>query len=810
MFAFLASLLVTIFLQAGESTENRQDMNDPFLAEVMVELSGVQANLMLGYTQPMQADFIRDSITPLDSTKELTFVINPYGLQIYSLSYEIRSSDGSKVMENRKIKTLTVDDSSLRTTVEIMSDLRLNQEYSMQITLETSEGNAYYYTRVISRSNLNAAGYLNFVNDFVEKCLDNQKYVELVDYIEPDPAANGTNYSSVDITSSLTQISWGDMAPRMRQRGIPVIKDINETTASISISYQLSTLSENNENGIYNVTEFYRMRYTAEKMMLLDFNRTVGQVFTPNVSSFASEGLVLGIRDRHVDYVTSLDAGITAFVQEGELWTVSTEDARASQIFSFRRRNGSDMRDSRVEHGIQIIRIAENGDIDFVVYGYMNRGEREGYCGLCVYHYNNDRNVVEERVFIPSTESYQFLKKDMGKLSYVSADGSLYILFSGRLYQINIEAGSYSILEEEILSSEFAVSRTQAHAAWRVQEGNYTGQIRLMNLDTLRRRHIKAKEGRQLRLIGFMNEDVIYGILRDQDILINEDGHAKEGLRQLRFENFDGKLLKKYTAGKDLYITGYELGPMLLEFTLSEKSGDTFKKKKQDNILNNSAQAAGSPSVELVYSPTRGTLVRLSFEEATAAQSPLVTYAKIRSANDRTILLEGQSSQEEIYYVYAQGGLDSTWEEPGSAVLRANETFGVVLNRAQQYIWERGNKKTTTMLNLDDIPECIRSASLDQEALQKEVGESGMILDLSGCSLEDVLYEVSSARPVIAKTGRNTAVVIVGYDEYNTWLLDPGAGEARAYGMEESAELFEKAGNIFVTYVEKVAYQVNS
>ena len=48
MFAFLASLLVTIFLQAGESTENRQDMNDPFLAEVMVELSGVQANLMLG------------------------------------------------------------------------------------------------------------------------------------------------------------------------------------------------------------------------------------------------------------------------------------------------------------------------------------------------------------------------------------------------------------------------------------------------------------------------------------------------------------------------------------------------------------------------------------------------------------------------------------------------------------------------------------------------------------------------------------------------------------------------------------------
>ena len=45
--------------------------------------------------------------------------------------------------------------------------------------------------------------------------------------------------------------------------------------------------------------------------------------------------------------------------------------------------------------------------------------------------------------------------------------------------------------------------------------------------------------------------------------------------------------------------------------------------------------------------------------------------------------------------------------------------------------------------------------------------------DLSGCSLDSVLYEISAQRPVIAKTGADTSVVIVGYDEYNTWLYDP-------------------------------------
>ncbi len=43
--------------------------------------------------------------------------------------------------------------------------------------------------------------------------------------------------------------------------------------------------------------------------------------------------------------------------------------------------------------------------------------------------------------------------------------------------------------------------------------------------------------------------------------------------------------------------------------------------------------------------------------------------------------------------------------------------------------------------------------------------------------LENVLYEISAQRAVLAKTGADSSVVIVGYDQYNTWLLDPATGE---------------------------------
>ena len=57
-----------------------------------------------------------------------------------------------KVLENRKIKSLDKQDSYLTTTIKLSSDLLMNQEYSLQLSLETNKGTAYYYTRVVSRS----------------------------------------------------------------------------------------------------------------------------------------------------------------------------------------------------------------------------------------------------------------------------------------------------------------------------------------------------------------------------------------------------------------------------------------------------------------------------------------------------------------------------------------------------------------------------------------------------------------------------------------------------------------------------------
>ena len=170
----------------GVAGTARSDMNNPTLPEVMVDFNGTLANRMYGYRQPMEADFVRDSVTPLDTTKKLTIAVNPYEEKIKSLSYEVRTSDGTKIVENRKVKSLdsSGSDGYLRAQIEISSGLLMNQEYSLQVSLDTSDGEAYYYTRVVSRSSTNTEDYVKFASSFAQMCMDKNAADGLAAYLE--------------------------------------------------------------------------------------------------------------------------------------------------------------------------------------------------------------------------------------------------------------------------------------------------------------------------------------------------------------------------------------------------------------------------------------------------------------------------------------------------------------------------------------------------------------------------------------------------------------------------------------------------
>ena len=119
-----------------------------------------------------------------------------------------------------------------------------------------------------------------------------------------------------------------------------MIKEINETTASVVLEYQLTSQNEDEETELYDVKEFYRMKYQDTRIYLLDFQRSANQVFDGTLPVYEDDGIILGVRDKNVEYMMNDAATVIAFVQEGDLWSYSPGNEKVNQVFQFQKIEG--------------------------------------------------------------------------------------------------------------------------------------------------------------------------------------------------------------------------------------------------------------------------------------------------------------------------------------------------------------------------------------------------------------------------------------------------------------------------------------
>lgn len=810
-----AGILLVIFIcgVAGfsslmnyQSTDNKTDMETASSPSMAMMIEDTEVNRMYAYADNMDVRFVRDGLTPVGTDRSLKVSITPNGREIDSLVYEVCTSDGEQVIENNKIRSFTEEEDG-RLTVEftLSQPILMNQEYALTFTLSTEDGTWNYYTRILQRAGLSTAQYVEFVNSFYTKTFAQDDTGDLTTYLEPDTSVVSNSFRSLDIHSDVDMITWGDLNPQISRPGIPTIEDISENSGSISLTYYISAENENGEVEKYQVDEFYRMSYNQTRVYLLDFQRHVKQVLTTEQNLVSNGKINLGITDTDVQYMSDSTGTILAFVQQGDLWSYNIETNKMTRVFSFRDTGSNDERNDINRHDIKIVRVSENGDIDFILYGYMNRGQHEGQVGTSVYHYSAEQNAMEEEFFLRSLQSSEFLQKDVEKLSYVSEDGNLYLLLEGNLYRFQMEEKTYEVLQEQIEDDCFFVSENSRYAAWMDGMDPYnTTSITFIDFNTGEQKTIQADQGTRIRLFGFINNDLIYGVANESDIVTNASGGTDFAMTEVRIQNFDGELVKSYHQD-GYYVLDVTIQENLLELSRATKVGDSFAGTSGDQIMNN-VRSKQDEVFSVITSTTvrQGNVTSIQFAADSSGQPPLVVDTKIIENPDRTLNMELSSESEDKYYVYGGGELSGIYDSASQAVAKAEEESGIVLNTAQQYIWEAGNTGDRASISAQDLPEAVAQASLDATALNEALKGQGKVIDMTGCTLEQILYEVSAQHPVIAKGENGQAVVIIGYDDYNTILYNPSTQETYYFGMQDSTDTFQTNGNVFLCYLEDI------
>ncbi len=802
LFAFLASVLIFSSVFNRRETVNTSDLEPASLPVLYMASGGVTINPMQGYTVKMQENTIRDNVTPISTSRDLTVVLEPKESAVESVSFTVTTPDGRETVEERKLSLKEAEDGLIPIDFQLETPILMNQEYLLHFTVTLTGGQkVYYYTRVLQRAGLNTGQYLEFVTNFYEKCTNQEAAIELSTYLESTEGVGDGDLARVDIHSSFDRVTWGDLNPQISRKAFPNIKEINETTCSVTQDYVISSQDEEGQTEYYRVHEFYRMRYYSSRVRLLNFERETEMIYDSSLAKLSQNGISLGIAPVGEAIVTDENVDVAAFQQSGELFTFNRSSSKISRIFSFRTDGELDMRELNNQHRIKVIRVTEAGDVDFLVYGYMSNDRYEGQNGVLVLHYDAQQNISREQLFIPCTTSFACMERDLEVFSYITTGSIFYILIEGTMYKVDLNDGSGEILLDQINESCFAASASQKTAAWMDQmQPTQSTTITMMDLETGSTHLITAPAGHYLRVLGFLNEDLIYGLAADSDI---EQGAFAMGT--VRIESFSGTVVKEYTQ-ENIWVTEASVTEESVELTRVKKNKKgKYRAADADRIVNN-VQSGNEPvTVTRSAEERRGMVAWLDFSQPLREEVPVVMETKYSSyAADQGLEATFQGFSEAACQVYAMGEFQGEYSNVAEAIHVADELTGVVLNVDQQYVWERGNQKEKMNIPLDAIPEDVLSVPETPAAYSEILGDGYRVLDLKGCLLSQVLYHVSQGRPVAAET-ENGFVLIVGFDQYNVILYNTDRKETYYGGMNDSTAMFEDAGNNFITYIEKIS-----
>ncbi|MDO4331999.1 MAG: hypothetical protein Q4C58_04855 [Eubacteriales bacterium] len=822
---FIISLIVISFYMNKGNTDMTAQMSGATLPTVAVKAGSADINLMRGYCTVMETAGMRESITPVGEQRQVDIVIHTHGQEIRQAAYEVRSIDGTRLIENTVLSGFEKSGSDLKASFRLKDLIEKGEEYSLIfiLTLE-NDREVRYYTRVI-QDEYNLEEKLDFVLQFSEATFDYEKLQEYTKYLESNSDGNNSTLAKVDIHSSAKQVAWGGLEVQKETETEVQVKEIAPQTASVVLTYLVSYLQ--NDKKVYaQVEEYYRVRYTTDRMYLLSYERTAQQLLEESSWSFDNDKINIGIADSDIEMVENDGGTVFAFSHAGALYSYNGADSKLAVLFTFLDENGDDERTWYNAHGFRILQVDETGNVTFAVYGYMNRGRHEGSCGVQVCYYSSMLNVVEELAYIPYTKSAGILEADMENLSYVNGKNDLYLMLDGSIYHIGLENKESDVVVRGLSEECYRVSEEGRVLVW--QEGGQefsSEKLVLMDLNSGKKDEIEAGAGNYIRPLGFMGDDLIYGVASKEDVTEDSLGYIIFPMYRIVIRDYEGTILKTYEPD-GAYVTECSIEDNQISLERVVKTGSGFESTAGDQILYSDQMPAGKNYADTVVTENLQTIVQIVLKSQ-------VDSKKVKILTPREVLFEGsrevalqQQDHPARYYVYGKTGVADILTSPAAAVRLAYENYGTVAAEDGSYVLKRDRLHTSNQIMAitgelaedgeSSLAVCLNAilqfeglmrdsnyllkAGKDVQEILEDNLEGRKVLNLQGCSLDMVLYYPDREKPVLAVLEDGNAVLITGFNEQNVVIMDPQTGTVYKKGMNDARAWFEENGNQFIAY----------
>ena len=805
---FIAALIVYFYISLSNMEHSKEvysNMSDPSLPVIYVNTNDYLINPMNAHVQDMGNNCVRDMITVLPENRQLKLYIQEYDNMVTSINYEIRSLDLSHLIENGKIKEINRENGNIDITVPIQNLIKKNQEYLLKISLDTGEQLLNYYTRIVWVDNDYTKEIEQIALNFTTSTFERSNSKNITQYLETNDIADNSTLAHLNLHNSYKQITWGDSGMESKGQYYMTVKEFNGVMSEVQIKYETKLTDE--ESTIHNFVneDNYVFRYDPSRIYIMNYDRKTHELFEGNENSIKNKKIILGIGNKdNIDISKSEDEKYIAFISNKELFTYDQNNKEIVKVFSYRSEI-NDVRTINDKHDIKILNVDINGNVHFIVYGYINRGRHEGNSGVIYYTYDAGRKTIVENFFISIPKSYESIKEDIQKLAYISGAGMMYLYNDGTVYGIDTESLEVMTMVTGLNEEEIESSYSNQYIAYQNPEAEdifHSKKITLMNLENNDSAEI-TKESSYVKIFGFNQDDLVYG-------------------------EIEPEYAEKYTIDNDIPTSVIHIvGPDTSEKTRYNKDGLMFtniivnENRIQFNEVcvddNGQYQSVGNDTI--ISSKQKNDLESKGVTTFSDTLLGKVWYIEIndignkhvRSYAPKSFSIEKASSIElanenEIdktakFKAYSLGHYIGNSRTLVEAYRMVYEDYGYVTDEKGTIVWNRADKKTAIKIRnaldkMSNVLPFVNELNIINE------NDDYIMLNATGMDMNSVLYYLNKGYPVIVFINGRTNL-ITAYDQFNITVLDVETNIENLIGREDAENEFKNNNNHFIAVIPK-------
>lgn len=783
-------------------------MEDSTLPVAYVNMYGRRMNPMHGYRQDMGNAAAPDSLTVLPEDRKLQIELSGCQSGVTAVRYEIRSLDLQRLVEDTALESWEQENGEFHADLPIQNLLAKDREYLLCLKLDMEEtGTVRYYTRIVWTDDITAQGMIDLAVDFSARTFDYEQARDLVTYLETSPTEDNSSFGRTTIRSSFSQLTWGRLKMQPASEVQVTLKEKDGVMGCVALTYLASREDEGGETEYYEVEENFTMKWNTIRTYLMDYERTVNQVISGSREEFSGKRIMLGITgDERVEVKKSAGGQILAYRANRDLWSYDQKERRIVKIFSFRGSNLTDVQDSFSDHDVKILKVDDSGDVDFLVYGYQNRGRHEGEFGIVGYHYDEAANALQERFFVPAVCRYEELEADMNRLAYQAQSDMLYLYLNHAIFGIDLTSNEHMAVADGLEEGSYAVSADQARIAWLEGGKRYESRVlHLMDLETGEKLDIHGERDEYVRALGFVGRDLVYGMAKEDAMWIKNGRPVDLPMYAVEIMNDHMQVETRYEK-PGYFVSGVTVDDSRIHLRRVTRSfGQGYLEAQEDTIVCNAQMGPGKlDGIGWYASQDKGKLYFVQTDQDMRSGRSLRVLAPKKMSidqSDRLELTSVSALQGVQFFAYGGGRLLGVTGDFAEAVALAYDRMGIVTDQNHQILWGRVNRGDTA--NIRDVSTAYAPLErhLDGFTSSRIFSDGVTLLDARGCSMMQMLYFIGRGIPVVGYTDDGSYLILCGYDQYNVTVYDPQTRETYKAGLNDSTEFFRQRGNDFICAV---------